>query len=245
MSKILRLIVAFTLLFCFLGQGLLAQERTVTGTVTSSDDGTPMPGVTVTNTKTGKRTQTNDAGYFSISAAPGQQLTFTFVGYVLQRADVPATGLVNIRLVSSEMELENVVVTGYGQKRNKRELSYQTPTVKGEELASTRRDNFLNSLAGRVPGLTVTSTSGLPGASAQIILRGATSISGNNQPLFVVDGVPVDNSGLNQESLIPASNTNAVGFANRNSDYTNRIADINPEDIEEVVILKGPEATAL
>lgn len=245
MRKIIGLFFYLPLLLLGISLSSVAQERTVSGTVTTSDDGTPIPGVTVTNAKTNKRVQTNDAGYYSISAEKGQALVFTFVGYVLQRATVPDAGLLNIKLVSAENELENVVVTGYGQKRNKRELAYQTPVVSGEEIASTRRDNFLNSLAGRVPGLTVTSTSGLPGASATIMLRGATSIGGNNQPLFVVDGVPVDNNSLNQEDLIPASNTNAVGFANRNSDYTNRIADINPEDIEQVVILKGPEAAAL
>ena len=244
MRKILRLFFAFPLLLLVLSMPAIAQERNVSGTVVS-DDGSSMPGVTVTNLKTNTRTKTNDAGYYSINASAGDQLGFTFVGFVEQKFIVPASGLVNIKLVSAENELDNVIVTGYGVKRNKRELAYQAPTVKGEDIAQTRRDNFLNALAGRVPGLTVTSSSGLPGASAQIVLRGATSMSGNNQPLFVVDGVPLDNNGLNQESLIAASNTNAVGFANRNSDYTNRIADINPEDIEEVVILKGPEATAL
>lgn len=244
MRKVLHFSLALFLLMAALPFAVLAQEKTISGTVLSNDDGTPMQGVTVSNVATGKKTQTNQAGYYSIAGASGQRLTFTFVGFVSQTVTI-GDGLVNVRLVSSENELGNVIVTGYGQKRNKRELSYQTPVVKGEEIAQTRRDNFLNSLAGRVPGLTVTSTSGLPGSSAQIILRGATSIGGNNQPLFVVDGVPLDNSTLNQESLIPASNTAATGFANRNSDYTNRIADINAEDIEEVVILKGPEATAL
>ncbi|MBP6025250.1 SusC/RagA family TonB-linked outer membrane protein [Ferruginibacter sp.] len=245
MRKLLRLFFILPLMLFALMQNLHAQERAVTGTVISNDDGTPMPGVTVANNTTGRKVQTNDAGYYSIAAATGHTLQFTFVGYVAQQKSVPATGMINIKLVSTDKELENVIVTGYGQKRNKRELAYQTPVVSGAELAATRRDNFLNSLAGRVPGLTVTSTSGLPGASATIMLRGATSIGGNNQPLFVVDGVPLDNNSLNQEDLIAASNTNAVGFANRNSDYTNRIADINPEDIEQVVILKGPEAAAL
>ena len=182
MRKILRLFFAFPLLLLVLSMPAIAQERTVSGTVTSSEDGTPIPGVTVTNSKSGIRVQTNDAGYYSIAASTGQTLSYTFVGYVLQQQTVPATGMLNIKLVSTDNELENVIVTGYGQKRNKRELAYQTPTVSGEELSSTRRDNFLNSLAGRVPGLTVTSTSGLPGASATIMLRGATLIGGNNQP---------------------------------------------------------------
>ena len=222
-----------------------AQDKSVSGTVLSDDDGSPLVGVSITNTTTKKRTQTNEAGYFTIAASKGEVLTLTYVGYVTKEITVGDSKVLSTRMVNNDKELDNVVVTGYGIKKNVREMASQTPTVKGEEIAATRRDNFLNSLAGRVPGLSVTSTSGAPGASAQIILRGATSIGGNNQPLFIVDGVPLDNSTLNQESLIPASNTSAVGFANRNSDYTNRIADINPDDIEEVTILKGPEATAL
>lgn len=222
-----------------------AQDKTVSGTVLSDDDGTPLIGVTVTNAANKKRTQTNEAGYFSIAASKGDLITFTYVGYVTKEMPVGDAKVLSTRLVNNDKELGNVVVTGYGMKKNSRELSYQAPIIKGEDVSQTRRDNFINSLAGRAPGITVTSTSGTPGASAQIVLRGATSLSGNNQPLFVVDGVPLDNSTLNQESLIPASNTGAVTFTNRNSDYTNRIADINPEDIEEITILKGPEATAL
>lgn len=227
------------------GMFAVAQSSQYSGTVLADDDGGALVGVTVTNVATNKRTQTNKAGYFALDGAKGQVFRFSYIGYASKEVVMTDDRVISVRLVPNEKDLENVVVTGYGQVRSKKELSYQAPVVKGEEIAATRRDNFLNALNGRVPGLTVTSTSGLPGASAQIILRGATSIGGNNQPLFVVDGVPQDNSTLNQESLIAASNANAVGFANRNSDYTNRIADINPEDIENVTILKGPEATAL
>lgn len=243
-KHVLAMKLAVMLSFLFTST-VFAQDKTVSGTVLSDDDGTPLIGVTVANESTKKRTQTNEAGYFSLAAEKGHKLTITYVGFVTQTVTVGDAKIISVKLVNNDKDLGNIVVTGYGQKRNKRELSYQAPVVKGEEIADTRRDNFLNALSGRVPGLTVTSTSGTPGASAQIILRGATSISGNNQPLFIVDGVPLDNSTLNQESLIPASNANAVGFANRNSDYTNRIADLNPEDIEDITILKGPEATAL
>jgi TonB-linked SusC/RagA family outer membrane protein len=229
---------------------VLAQEKPVSGTVLSDDDGTPVIGATVTNTATNKRTQTNTAGYYSIAAEKGHNLTFTFVGYSSKSITVEDNQLINIRLVVSDKDLQNIIITGYGQAKNKRELSYQATTVKGEDLAQTKRDNFLNGLAGRVPGLTVTSTSGMPGASTQIMLRGGTSIGGNNQPLFVVDGMPLSNGSVDQNDLSSASSTALPGTANlslsnRNSDYTNRIADINPDDIESVTILKGPEATAL
>jgi TonB-linked SusC/RagA family outer membrane protein len=222
-----------------------AQDRAVTGTVIADDSNVPLVGVTVTNTATNRKTTTNSAGSYQIQAQKGQVLRFTYVGYSAKEVTVGDDKFVNVRLVESDKDAGEVVVTAYGQKRNKRELSYQAPVVSGDDVAQTRRENFLNSLAGRVPGMSVTSTSGLPGSSTQIILRGGASIAGSNQPLFVVDGVPMDNSSLNQENLIAASNASGVGFANRNSDYTNRIADINPEDIESITILKGPEATAL
>lgn len=238
--KLAVLMLSFLLSF-----SAIAQDKTVSGTVLSDDDGSPLVGVSITNTATKKRTQTNDAGYFSIAANKGDVITLTYVGYVTKEITVGDNKIISVRLVNNDKELDNVVVTGYGIKKNSRELSYQAPIIKGDDVAQTRRDNFINSLAGRAPGITVTSTSGAPGSSAQIVLRGATSLSGNNQPLFIVDGVPLDNSTFSQEGLIAASNANAVGFANRNSDYTNRIADINPEDIEEITVLKGPEATAL
>lgn len=235
------------LMLCFVfGSPAFAQEKTVSGTVLADDDGTPLVGVTITNATTNKKTQTNQAGYFSIAAEKGQKLAFTYVGYVAKEVIVADSKIISTRMVNSDKDLGNVVVTGYGNKQSKRSLSYQAPVVSGDEIAQAKRDNFINALAGRVPGLTVTSTSGTPGASAQIILRGATSISGNNSPLFVIDGVPMDNSVFNQQdNLTGASNPNGVGFANRNSDYTNRIADISPDDIEEITILKGPEAAAL
>ncbi len=222
-----------------------SQNQTVSGTVVADDDGTPLLGVTVTNTKTNKRVQTNQAGFFTIGAEKGEVLSLVFVGFTQKDLTVATETLISVCLVSTDKDLGNVVVTAYGIKKDKKQLTYSGQDVKGEDIAQTRRDNFLNSLAGRVPGATITSTSGMPGSSATIVLRGATSIGGNNQPLFVVDGVPYDNQTLNQENLLPSSSTNGVSFANRNDDYTNRAADINPEDIETVSILKGPEATAL
>lgn len=243
MNELKRLLIAVLCLFSFY-QGM-AQSKQVTGTVLAQDDNSPLLGVTVTNRNTDQKTQTNAAGYFSIAAQKGHVLVFTYVGYVREEVTVGDANTVSVQLSTSGGQLEDVVVTAYGVKREKKQLPYSVTEVKGEEIAQTRRDNFVNSLAGRVPGATVTSTSGLPGSSSTIVLRGATSIGGNNQPLFVVDGVPYDNQTLNQENLIGASNPSGLGFANRNSDYGNRAMDINPDDIESVTILKGPEATAL
>ncbi len=222
------------LLTCFSGY---AQEKQVSGTVLS-ENGTPLAGVTVTNLSTKKTTQTNASGTFSVVASKGELIQFAHVGFTTQTVNVGDNNSMHIRLLSSIKEEEVVIVTAYGVKKNKRETGYQAQEIKGEEVADTRRENFMTALSGRVAGLMVSTSSGAPGASTQIMLRGATSIDGNNQPLLVVDGVPFDNQTLNQENIVG-------GGANRNSDYGNRGADINPEDIETITILKGPEASAL
>jgi ferric enterobactin receptor len=218
----------------------LAQERSISGTV-RDEVGNALPGVTITNQNNSRSTQTNAEGAFTLNAATGHVLVFTFVGYERQTVTVGSQNTLSVVLAVTTKQLEEVTVA-YGQKRKTRELGYQAPSVSGAEIAQTQRENFLNSLAGRIPGAQITSSSGAPGSSTSIILRGATSIGGNNQPLIVVDGVPYDNQTLNQETLIAGG---AVGFANRNSDYGNRAMDINPNDIESLTVLKGPEATAL
>jgi ferric enterobactin receptor len=243
MRKTLRLLLAGVLLFY--GTLLSAQEKNISGTITADDDESPLEGVTVANQRTKKQITTAANGTFIILAGKGDVLVFTYVGYNKKEVTIGDDVSISVKLSAAKGTMQDVVVTAYGIKRERKQLPYSVTEVAGEEIAQTRRDNFLNALAGRVPGATITSTSGLPGASSTIILRGATSIGGNNQPLFVVDGVPFDNQTLNQESLVASSNPSGVGFANRNGDYGNRAMDINPEDIETVTILKGPEATAL
>jgi len=235
MRKLERL---FLMGLLFYSLNLAAQDRAVTGKVTNQ--GEPLFGVTVTIKGTKRSTQTNANGNFTITASSADVLQFSSVGFTTKEIRVGESSSLSVELTIQPKELE--VVTAYGISRGKKSIPYAVTTVEGSDIAQTRRENFINSLAGRVPGATVTATSGAPGASSQIILRGATSIGGNNQPLFVVDGVVYDNQSLNQEGLIGGQ---SVGFANRNSDYGNRAMDINPSDIETVTILKGPEATAL
>lgn len=223
----------------------LAQQKSISGIVTSDDDNTPLRDVTVMVKGTRTATKTNQVGMYTLTAEKGQVLVFTFVDYSRQEITIGDNNNVNIRLVQNQKQLGEVIVTGYGAQRAKRELPYQAQNLKGDEVAQTQKDNWINGLAGRVAGANITPTSGTPGASTSIVLRGAVSLSNSNQPLFIVDGVPIDNQTLNQENLISASNAAAVSFANRNSDYGNRASDINPEDIESITILKGPEASAL
>src|SRR5690606_31034664 len=139
--------------------------------------------------------------------------------------------------------LDEVVVTALGIKQEKKALGYAVTEIKGSTLAETQRENFINGLAGRVAGVEVNSTSGLPGSSSSIVIRGISSLSGNNQPLFVVDGLPISNQTASTSMF--ASAGTATSFDNREVDVTNRAADINPEDIASITILKGPEASGL
>ncbi|MDB5202815.1 MAG: hypothetical protein JWQ27_2224 [Ferruginibacter sp.] len=244
MRKIMVLMLYFGILL-FYANPILAQSRSISGVVIDNEDNSPLRDVTVMVKGTNQATKTNEAGSYTLQAATGQVLVFTFIDYSRQEITVGSADRINARMTRSNQQMGEVVVTAYGAKKSKRELPYLAQDVKGEDIAQTQRDNWINALAGRVAGANITPTSGVPGASTTIVLRGAVSMFGNNQPLFVVDGVPFDNQTLNQENLIAASNASGVGFANRNSDYGNRAGDINPEDIESVTILKGPEATAL
>ena len=236
MQKVLWLLLLFS------GSNAFCQTTIYSGVVIGDDDKEPLPNVTVTVKGTQTATKTNSVGYYSIAALRGQKLVFTFIDYARQEISIAGDSKINIRLVQAQKELGEVVVTAYGIKKSKRELGYTAQEVKGEVIAETQRDNWLNALSGRVAGATITPTAGSPGASTSIVLRGAVSIGSSNSPLFVVDGVPYDNQTMNGENLASAG---SVTFNNRNSDYGNRAMDLNSEDIESVTILKGPEATAL
>lgn len=243
MRKFLRLLLAF--LWLVPGHALFAQQRTVSGTVVAEDDNAPLQGVSVTNRNSGKSVQTNNAGYFSLPADKGNVLVFTYVGYGRREVTVGDDNTIGIKLSQADKQLGEVVVTALGIQKNKRSLGYATSDVKGDELAQTQRDNFLNAIAGRVPGVTITGTTGMPGASSSIIIRGINSISGSNQPLFIVDGLPMDNTTFTSGNLVSDRPGSANALSNRTVDFSNRISDLNPDDIESITILKGPEAAAL
>jgi TonB-linked SusC/RagA family outer membrane protein len=137
------------------------------------------------------------------------------------------------------------VVTALGQTTAQRALGTSQQQVQGAEIAQTQRENFVNALAGRVAGVEVTSTTGLPGSSTSITIRGVSSISSSNQPLMIIDGLPVDNKTMNSSVLASGAPGSPTDFANRGVDFTSRSNDLNPEDIESLVVLKGPEAAAL
>jgi TonB-linked SusC/RagA family outer membrane protein len=197
-----------------------------------SDANGAVSGVTVTEKGKSNVTVTDADGNFSLNVANSSAvLVFTSVGFKTLEISIAGQNVVNAIMESSAQELEGVVVTALGITREKRSLGYSVGQVKGDDMTTVGNESMLTSLAGRVSGVTINQTSGV-GSSISVIIRGATSL-GNNQPLYVVDGVPMGGG----------ANTSDRGGVK--ADYGNGIADINPEDIESVSVLKGPSAAAL
>ncbi|MEO6537044.1 MAG: SusC/RagA family TonB-linked outer membrane protein [Ferruginibacter sp.] len=244
MRKIMLLMVFFGMAVLY-ALPLAAQTKTISGIVSGENSAILLRDVTVIVKGTRTATKTDQDGRYTIAASKGQVLIFSSVGYGTKQVTVGDNDQVNLSLATAEKQLEEVVVTAMDIKRNARELGYSVQTVTGNDIKQTQRENFLNGLQGRVSGLSVTPTSGAAGASTGIVLRGYNTISGTNQPLFVVDGIIIDNQTLNSNSQSGSGIGLASDGNNRNNDNTNRIADINPSDIESVTVLKGPEATAL
>ncbi len=223
-----------TLLLAFFVQISFAQEKSISGMV-SDNSGLPLPGVNIIVKGTATGTQTDFDGNFTITAKSGDVLTFTYVGLKAQEVTVGASNTLNVTMQEDASVLDEVVVTALGIKREKKSLGYATQEVKGDAVSNVKSSNFVNSLSGKVAGLDI-KTSGTLGGSTNVVIRGNNSIAGNNQALFVIDGVPVDNS-----------NSNSAGQkAGRGGyDYGNAASDINPDDIESINVLKGAAATAL
>ncbi len=211
-----------------------AQEKKISGRVTSAD-GKAIPGVTVVVQGTNQATQTDTDGNYSLNVPAGKVVVFRSVGFDDKTIIVNNNSSVfNVSLVNHDNALEEVVVTANAIKREKRSLGYSAPTIKSDELTEGRNSSAINSLAGKVAGVNITSTSNSPGSSSRVVLRGGSSISGNNQALIVVDGTPIDNT----SKMGGASDLSSVDFGNRGND-------INPDDIASVTVLKGPAAAAL
>ena len=223
---------------------LAAQQKLVTGRVTD-EQSAPLPGASVVIRGTTTGTVTNSAGTFSIRAAPGQVLSFRFLGMTPVARTVGDESVINVALRRSAISLDAVVVTALGQTTAERALGTAQQSVAGTQIAQSQRENFVNALQGRIAGVNVVSSSGVPGASSSITIRGVSSISSSNQPLMIVDGLPIDNKTLNTNTLPSDRPGSSTAFNNRGVDFTNRAADINPEDIESITVLKGPEAAAL
>ncbi|NOQ91883.1 MAG: SusC/RagA family TonB-linked outer membrane protein [Flavobacteriaceae bacterium] len=222
-----------TLLLAFVVQITFAQEQTITGTV--SDETGPLPGVSVIIEGTTTGTETDFDGNYTVTANTGEILRYSFVGMTTLSRTVGDQNVINVTMVSESNTLDEVVVTALGIKREKKSLGYATQEVDGSAVNTVKDPNFVNSLSGKVAGIEVKS-SGTMGGSSNVIIRGASSLTGSNQALFVIDGVPVSNSNTNSGN----QTTGRGGY-----DYGNAASDINPDDIETINVLKGGVATAL
>ena len=232
-----KLLMLFLVAFCCV-TNIVGQTKTITGKVTGAEDGLPLPGASVKIKGTTIGAVSDANGSYKINASPTQTLVFSSVGTLKEERLVGNSTVINIQLKESANTMNEVVVTGFGVKQEKRDLTSAVQIVKGKDIQQTQQENFINALQGRVAGASVTSTSGNPGASASIVLRGVNSIGGSNSPLFIIDGMRVSNDAIDQSSL--TSNGN-----NRGADFTNRMADINPDDIESITVLKGADAAAV
>jgi TonB-linked SusC/RagA family outer membrane protein len=218
--------------------------RTITGVVTAATDRSPLPGVTVLVKGTTTGTSTGADGRYTIQAAPGSTLTFSFIGYTtLERAVGEETSL-DIGLKENTTELKDVVVTGYNIGQERRDIVTAVQEVKAKDIIDSRQNNVVNALQGKVAGVNITSSGGSPGEGTSIVIRGGTSLDGDNQPLFIIDGIIMDNSSF-QESTAPGGGSQFNGQLGRSVGTPNRAGDINPEDIASITVLKGPAAAAL
>ena len=212
-----------------------AQSKTVTGRVTSSEDDSALPGVSVLVKGTTNGVSTDVDGNYSIQANQGDVLVFSFIGMESQEQTIGAGNTIDVALQVSIQNLDEVVVTALGIEQEKRALGYSVQEVQAKEITETQQPNIVNALQGKVAGVQITNSGGAPGASSIMMIRGGTSLSGNNQPLYVVDGIPVDNTTAIGQGGLSAGAAPA----------SNRAIDINPEDIASITVLKGPAAAAL
>ncbi|MGC1631347.1 MAG: carboxypeptidase-like regulatory domain-containing protein, partial [Gelidibacter sp.] len=203
--------------------------------VVSDSEGQPMIGANVIEKGTTNGTQTDFDGNYVINVPSDAILVFSYVGFKAKEIPVANQTIINIKLEEDAAMLEEVVVTALGISREKKSLGYATQEVSGEDVNRVPTDNVVNALSGKVSGVQIKNNSNL-GGSSNVIIRGSTSLTGDNQALFVVDGVPISNSNFNTSD----QQNGGGGF-----DYGNLASDINPEDIASINVLKGAAATAL
>ncbi len=210
------------------------QQVTVTGNVTSLEDGLPIPGVTVLEKGTTNGTTTGPDGNYTIRVASDATLIFSFLGMETQELDLAGRTSLDVVMTMSVVAMDEVVVTSLGISREKKSLGYAMTEVGSDDISLVKDHNPANSLVGKVAGVVVTQGTGGPGSASRIIIRGNNSITGNNQPLIVVDGIPILDEGVNSGGSVYRSTVTPGGMT-----Y------VNPDDIESISVLKGPNAAAL
>lgn len=220
---------------------VFAQQKTITGMVKNAENGSPLARASVQIKGANTGTTTDEKGAFTIIASDNQVLVVSAIGFNTLEKRVGNSTVINFELATTSTELENVVVTALGIKRDEKALGYSVSKVKGEEVTDAMSNNWTNALTGKVAGLNLLKSGGGPSGSNKIILRGENSLDGNSQALIVVDGVVISSSSGQQ------TGTGSSAYLQGESpvDFGTSLNDINPEDIESVSVLKGPGASAL
>jgi TonB-linked SusC/RagA family outer membrane protein len=220
-------------LLCLMAQ-VQAQDVTVSGKVISADDNQPLPGVSVVIKGTATGTVSDSDGMYTLAAPRGSVLVFSFLGMASQEVVLADQTRIDITLVTDITSLDEVVVTALGIKRDKKALGYSVTELSGSQLSTAIEVNAINSLSGKVAGVDVSTTTAGPTGSTRVVIRGASVLDGKNQPLYVVDGVPMDNTDMGGD----AGEWGGV-------DLGNGASNISPKDIETITVLKGASASAL
>ena len=232
MKKILRL--CFLFVFAVGISNSWAQERSVSGKVSSIDDSSGLPGVNVVIKGTTTGTITDFNGNYKLNVSDGSVLVFSFIGYTTEEVEVGSRAIIDVQLSSDVKQLSEVVVTAFGVEREKKALGYAVQEIGSDELVKGQTRSALQSLQGKVAGVQIGNASGALGASTTVVLRGTSSLTGSNQALFIVDGVPINNA-----------NNNSGGVLAGAVDGGNAANDVDPENIASVTVLKGASASAL
>jgi TonB-dependent SusC/RagA subfamily outer membrane receptor len=226
-----KLLLFFLVMTAFVSYGWA--QQVVSGTVKSAEDGVSLPGVAVVIVGTTQGTVTDGDGNFRLEVPSGSRLKFSYVGYQSQEMEVGNQSVINISLAADVTQLSEIVVTALSVERDTKTLSYSVTSVEGENFTEARENNLANALEGRIAGVNVSRNAGGPAGSSRVIIRGNKTLLGGNQPLYVVDGIPLDNSGFGQAGM----------WGGR--DEGDGMSSINPDDIESITVLKGANAAAL
>jgi TonB-dependent SusC/RagA subfamily outer membrane receptor len=232
--------------FIFFLISISSFSQQISGVVTSAKDGDPLPGVSIVIKDSSVGTSSDVDGKFSIAAKPGNTLIFSYVGFSTEEITLGSQTMLNVSLDEDSQILDEVVVTALGIKKESKKLGYATTTINADALTENRSPNFMNTLQGKIAGVNISALGTGPAGSTKIRIRGQSSFSGQNTPLIVVNGVPIDNTnfGTNPGNSSSDNSVQVRGGGNT-SDGGDGLSSINPDDIESMTVLKGATAAAL
>ncbi|PGH37560.1 MAG: SusC/RagA family TonB-linked outer membrane protein, partial [Candidatus Nephrothrix sp. EaCA] len=242
-------IVSGVVLFLLLSAGRLYAQTgakiSITGKVSDDNDNTPLIGATIAEKGTNNGTTSDAEGNYKISVSPGASIVASFIGYVSQEIDVDNLSIINLSLKADQQQLQDVVVVGYGTQR-KKDLTGSIAKVSAEQFIQPSVGSFDQMLQGKAPGVQISQTTGAPGGNVNMLIRGISSITGGNQPLYVIDGFAMGTGGGGSDMRSYGENSfSSAGMANNTGNRVNPLASINPSDIESIEILKDASATAI